>query len=535
MTGRNALRNKRPTPRDHWTQRVFLPLLLVSTSSVVAACFKSSPSPELPTPPARTVQQMSAVALPTNTPTLVSSGQLGQEDPRLSWTVINGQPLGNVLTSSVQVLPEGNVPAAAPATSALSVSPRTRTKWVRNASATTLWSGPNSDASAFTDVPAGGFFRVTGPTNGLRTPVYYVGDGLFRRAGDGWVDSASVVTVEAPAPGEVSVVDADAQQPLPVWVQAHQSTKLWSGPDDNAVTLTDLPQWTFLKVAGIEKGGRILVNYAGDYASRQPGIGWVDSTSVGPAGDPGVWVTNHRATALWSGVDEKAVRFTDVPQWTKLRIVTGAPADGARLQVEFFGDGFTRQPGMAWVARADIGPITPPVPLPSIAPAAPTSQQATHDTFGSGAEFIAAVGEAARRSQKTTGVPASVSVAQAILESDWGRSRLTRQGNNLFGIKALGSSSGPAGVVTLATWEHLNGGDVVVQAPFKAYFTLEQSIDDHGRFFVNNRRYAGALAVASDARAFARAIQDAGYATDPSYASKLIGLMDRYDLYRFDQ
>ena len=89
-------------------------------------------------------------------------------------------------------------------------------------------------------------------------------------------------------------------------------------------------------------------------------------------------------------------------------------------------------------------------------------------------------------------------------------------------------------MVTLATWEHLDSGDVIVQAPFKAYNTLEQSIDDHGRFFTRNRRYANALAVAGDARAFARAVQDAGYATDPSYAAKLIGLMDRYELYRFD-
>jgi hypothetical protein len=124
--------------------------------------------------------------------------------------------------------------------------------------------------------------------------------------------------------------------------------------------------------------------------------------------------------------------------------------------------------------------------------------------------------------------------AQAILESDWGRSRLTRQANNLFGIKAPGSASGPAGVVTLTTWEHVGGGEVVVEAPFKAYYTLEQSIDDHGRFFTRNKRYADALSVADDAQAFARAIQDAGYATDPSYASKLIALMNRYDLYRFD-
>jgi hypothetical protein len=325
-------------------------------------------------------------------------------------------------------------------------------------------------------------------------------------------------------------VDADARNPLPVWVQAHRAAQLWSGPDEKAVQLTDLPQWTFLKVAGVERNGRLLVNYAGDYASRQPGIGWVDQDSVGPAGDPGVWVSNFKATSLWSGVDGKAVKFTDVPKWTKLRIVDGAPADAARLEVEFFGDGFTRQPGVAWIALADIGPITPPVPLPSTPTAA---SQAQHQSFGSPTDFIAAVGAAAKASFRSTGVPASVTVAQAILESDWGRSRLTRQGNNLFGIKAL-NGPGPDGVVTLATWEHTGGGDVIVQAPFRAYQTLEQSIDDHGKFFTSNHRYAGALAVAGDAQAFAHAIQDAGYATDPNYATKLIGLMDKYNLYRFD-
>jgi flagellum-specific peptidoglycan hydrolase FlgJ len=154
-------------------------------------------------------------------------------------------------------------------------------------------------------------------------------------------------------------------------------------------------------------------------------------------------------------------------------------------------------------------------------------------TFGSPSDFIEAIGAAARVSRQATGVPASVTVAQAILESDWGRSRLARQGNNLFGIKAL-SGPGPDGVVTMATWEHTPAGDVVVQAPFKAYGSLEQSVEDHGRFFVVNRRYAAALGVGRDARAFAQAIQDAGYATDPNYASKLDALMDKYNLYRFD-
>jgi hypothetical protein len=341
------------------------------------------------------------------------------------------------------------------------------------------------------------------------------------------------VPVAQPTPGKVSTVDPDAPRPQPIWVQAHRATRLWSGPDTQAVTLTELPQWTFLRLEGPDRDGRLLVNFGGDFATRQPGVGWVDQSSVGPAGDPGMWVTNHRASALWSGVDDKAARFNDLPQWTALRVVDGAQSNAHRIEIQFFGDGIARSPGMAWIARADIGPITPPVPLPAIAAPAPTQRTPERQRFGSSEEFITAVGAAAQRSQRATGVPASVTVAQAILESDWGRSRLARQGNNLFGIKAL-NGVGPAGVITLATWEHEAGSDMIVQAPFKAYNTLDESIQDHGRFFTRNKRYADALAVANDPQAFARAIQDDGYATDPSYAAKLIKLMDRYDLYRFD-
>jgi hypothetical protein len=435
-----------------------------------------------------------------------------EDDPRLNMLALFGLPPVRV--------PISTEPSRAPAT-----------RWLKNMAATTLWSGANSRAAAFTDLPAESYLRVSGPEDNGRWPVYYAGDGLLRRAGNGWVESAAVETVEAPTPGQVPSVDQDANQPLPVWVEAFKSTTLWSGPDEKAVILTDLPQWAFLNVDGLERTGRLLVKYAGDFASRQAGIGWVEQSAVGPSGDPGVWVTNHRATTLWSGIDDNAVRFTDLPQWSKLRVVLDSLADADRMQVEFFGDGATRLPGVAWVARADIGPITPPVPLPSNA--TPPARIETH-TFASGNDFINTVGEAAQRARKATRVPASVTVAQAILESDWGRSRLARQGNNLFGIKALGSATGPAGVVSLGTWEVVNDSNIMVQAPFKAYYTLQQSIDDHASFLTRNRRYAAALTVGDDAQAFARAIQDAGYATDPSYASKLIGLMDRYNLYRFD-
>lgn len=148
-------------------------------------------------------------------------------------------------------------------------------------------------------------------------------------------------------------------------------------------------------------------------------------------------------------------------------------------------------------------------------------------------DFIMSVAPGARESQRKNGVPASVTLAQAILESDWGRSKLTREANNLFGIKAS-SGPGSAGIYEIDTWEVYNGQNATVLAAFRAYKTLSDSIVDHGRWFHNNSRYHGALAIKDDPRAFAYAINAAGYATDPAYAPKLIGLMDKFNLYAYD-
>ena len=149
-------------------------------------------------------------------------------------------------------------------------------------------------------------------------------------------------------------------------------------------------------------------------------------------------------------------------------------------------------------------------------------------------EFIISIAPGARESQRKTGVPASVTLAQAILESDWGRSKLTRDAKNLFGIKAH-RGPGTAGVYNIETWEVLGGANVTVMAAFKAYTSLSDSIVDHGRWFHENSRYRRALQVRDDPREFARAINDAGYATDPAYSAKLIALMERHDLFAYDQ
>jgi flagellum-specific peptidoglycan hydrolase FlgJ len=148
-------------------------------------------------------------------------------------------------------------------------------------------------------------------------------------------------------------------------------------------------------------------------------------------------------------------------------------------------------------------------------------------------QFIASIGEAAVQSADATGVPASVTIAQAILESYWGSSRLAHDANNYFGIKAQ-TRTGSAGSVSFDVWEVIGGRNVMQSQAFRAYKTIAESFVDHGLFLVENGRYAGAMAAKDDPRQFAREINRAGYATDPAYASKLIGLMDRYDLYRYD-
>jgi LysM repeat protein len=150
------------------------------------------------------------------------------------------------------------------------------------------------------------------------------------------------------------------------------------------------------------------------------------------------------------------------------------------------------------------------------------------------ARFILSVAESARASHRDSGVPASVSIAQAILESFWGSSRLSREHNNYFGIKAK-ERPGTAGVAWFNVWEVIGGANVIQREPFRAYNSMRDSFVDHARFFHQNRRYAAAMAARADPRQFAREINRAGYATDPAYAPKLIGLMDRFNLYVYDE
>jgi len=147
-------------------------------------------------------------------------------------------------------------------------------------------------------------------------------------------------------------------------------------------------------------------------------------------------------------------------------------------------------------------------------------------------EFIARIAPAAQRSQKKNGVPASIILAQAILESAWGQSSLTARHNNYFGIKD--SRRFDEGYCEFRTEEVLAGERVNLIARFEAFKDVASCFDAHGRLLAENKRYAPAMADADDPFVFAARLYECGYATDPDYAKKLAQLITTYKLTRFD-
>ena len=104
--------------------------------------------------------------------------------------------------------------------------------------------------------------------------------------------------------------------------------------------------------------------------------------------------------------------------------------------------------------------------------------------------FISEVAPGAIAAQHRYGVPAAVTIAQAIDESGWGQSQLAAQDHNLFGIKG----TGPAGSVPMPTQEYVNGQPVSTSASFRVYHNAAESIDDHGRLLARSGYYQHAMA-----------------------------------------
>ncbi|WP_448249201.1 flagellar assembly peptidoglycan hydrolase FlgJ [Thalassotalea agariperforans] len=144
-------------------------------------------------------------------------------------------------------------------------------------------------------------------------------------------------------------------------------------------------------------------------------------------------------------------------------------------------------------------------------------------------DFVSALIEPAKQAEKSLGVPYQVVIAQAALETGWGKKIIVdkngESSNNLFNIKADKRWQGDH--VTKDTLEFEQGTMVKKSAPFRVYSSVSESVNDYIKFLSNNPRYEAALEKANDVEHFLQGIQKAGYATDPQYAEKILGTLKR--------
>lgn len=145
-------------------------------------------------------------------------------------------------------------------------------------------------------------------------------------------------------------------------------------------------------------------------------------------------------------------------------------------------------------------------------------------------KFLAGIKSGALSLWDKFGILPSVAAGQAALESAWGGSGLATKYNNLFGIK--GSYKGNSAM--MKTWEVYGGQRYDITDGFRSYPDQATSILDYGVFLTVNKRYTKAIGL-KEYKAQIQAIHNAGYATDPDYANKVISIIEKYGLASWDK
>ena len=149
--------------------------------------------------------------------------------------------------------------------------------------------------------------------------------------------------------------------------------------------------------------------------------------------------------------------------------------------------------------------------------------------FSSPGDFVSRLMPDASRAAEKLGIKPELLVAQAALETGWGERVIKRTDGsssfNLFGIKASGNWQGDS--VRVATLEYRDGVMQKEKADFRAYDSFRESFDDYVEFVTSNSRYSSAVNHHGSSEKYIEALQQAGYATDPAYASKVLDIMQR--------
>lgn len=147
-------------------------------------------------------------------------------------------------------------------------------------------------------------------------------------------------------------------------------------------------------------------------------------------------------------------------------------------------------------------------------------------------EFINSIKDEAIKGYNEYNIYASLTIAQAILESSWGKSKLSKDANNLFGVKAYNDWNGD--IYTISTKEYSNTYNdyIYIDANFKYYNSITDSVKDHNEL-LNTERYAKVRSSNNYVEA-CNAILECGYATSPSYSKKLIEIIECFNLTQYD-
>jgi len=157
-------------------------------------------------------------------------------------------------------------------------------------------------------------------------------------------------------------------------------------------------------------------------------------------------------------------------------------------------------------------------------------QRAGHVDFSTPQAFIESLYPYAQEVEAETGIDARLMLAQSALETGWGKHQIQKEDGspsfNLFGIKAQSGWQGDQAVIT--TTEYREGIPMKEKAAFRAYDSYGESFGDYARFLQRNSRYEPAFEHLDDPKAFAQALQQSGYATDPDYGHKISRILDRY-------
>lgn len=152
--------------------------------------------------------------------------------------------------------------------------------------------------------------------------------------------------------------------------------------------------------------------------------------------------------------------------------------------------------------------------------------------FNSPEEFIETMRPHAERAAEQIGVSPDLLIAQAALETGWGKKVIKNSdgsnSHNLFGIKASHAWEGDS--VNVGSLEYRDGVAKKEVSAFRSYPSFTESFDDYVDFIKNQSRYEGAVENADDSKAYIKGLQQAGYATDPNYANKVMNILERKSL-----